>query len=111
MENQGGPGVDAPTPPGDPVYHCPFCDGVLTLKIDGGKFMACEDDHCPLGHLDLRLSRLQAVQPSPPRRWYCASCRAWVPTIFTKGDMVCACGYIVASYFEGEPESLPKEGA
>lgn len=87
------------TPPGDPVYHCPFCDGVLTLKIDGGKFMACEDDHCPLGHLDLRLSRLQAVQPSPldpvrMRQWKAVSSGKACPT----------CGF-------HPPMALPKEGA
>lgn len=30
--------------------------------------------------------------------WYCASCRAWKAGLQSNGELVCVCGYVIASY-------------
>ncbi len=47
-------------------YHCPFCSSLLTLKIDGDKYMACESADCAISHLDLNL---QYLRPTPEDKW------------------------------------------
>jgi hypothetical protein len=40
-------------------------------------------------------------------RWYCASCRDWKPAIRVMGDLLCACGYVIASYQASSEASEP----
>lgn len=44
------------------------------------------------------------------RKWYCASCRDWKPAIEVMGDLLCCCGYVVASYADPEVVEPPPAG-